>query len=122
MPREIEFLYDFGSPNAYLVHRAIDEQNGATFRYVPVLLGGIFKAIGNQSPMQAYGHIAAKRAYDSVEMHRFMVRHDINGFEMNPHFPVNTLLLTLKRGPAPSSRQPSRLRRRSGRHARRYRR
>ena len=93
MPREIEFLYDFGSPNAYLVHRAIDEQSGAQFRYVPVLLGGIFKATGNQSPMQAYGHIAAKRAYDSVEMHRFMVRHDINGFEINPHFPVNTLLL-----------------------------
>ena len=93
MPREIEFLYDFGSPNAYLVHRAIDEQSGAQFRYVPVLLGGIYKATGNQSPMQAYGHIAAKRAYDSVEMHRFMVRHDINGFEINPHFPVNTLLL-----------------------------
>ena len=93
MPREIEFLYDFGSPNAYLVHRAIDEQSGAQFRYVPVLLGGIFKSTGNQSPMQAYGHIAAKRAYDALEMHRFMARHDINGFEMNPHFPVNTLLL-----------------------------
>ena len=93
MPREIEFLYDFGSPNAFLVHRAIDEQSGASFRYVPVLLGGIFKATGNQSPMLAYGHIAAKRAYDTLEMHRFMVRHDINGFKLNPHFPVNTLQL-----------------------------
>ncbi len=93
MACEIEFLYDFGSPNAYLVHRAIDEQSGANFRYVPVLLGGIFKATGNQSPMQAYGHIAAKRAYDTLEMHRFMVQHDINGFKMNPHFPVNTLQL-----------------------------
>ena len=93
MPHEIEFLYDFGSPNAYLVHRAIDEPSGASFRYVPVLLGGIFKATGNQSPMQAYGHIAAKRVYDTLELHRFMARHDINGFVMNPHFPVNTLLL-----------------------------
>ncbi len=93
MPRDIEFLYDFGSPNAYLVHRAIDEQSGVTFRYIPVLLGGIFKATGNQSPMQAYGHIAAKRDYDLLEMHRFMTRHDINGFKMNPNFPVNTLLL-----------------------------
>ncbi|HVR91673.1 MAG TPA: 2-hydroxychromene-2-carboxylate isomerase [Novosphingobium sp.] len=90
-----EFLFDFGSPNAYLVHRAIptaEARGQVRFDYVPVLLGGIFKAIGNQSPMTAYGHITAKRDYDRLEMHRFMTRHDINGFRMNPHFPVNTLL------------------------------
>ena len=58
-----------------------------------MLLGGIFKATRNQSPMQAYGHIAAKRDYDLLEMRRFMARYDINGFRMNPNFPVNTLLL-----------------------------
>ena len=93
MTQTIEFLYDFGSPNAYLVHRAIEDMGNVTFRYVPVLLGGIFKATGNQSPVQAYGHIAAKRAYDQLEMQRFMARYDINNFKMNPHFPVNTLLL-----------------------------
>jgi len=93
MSRTIEFLYDFGSPNAYLVHRAIEDMGNVTFRYVPVLLGGIFKATGNQSPMQAYGHIAAKRDYDFLEMRRFMARHDINNFQMNPNFPVNTLLM-----------------------------
>ncbi len=93
MAQEIEFLYDFGSPNAYLVHRAIEDMGNVTFRYSPVLLGGIFKATGNQSPMQAYGHIPAKRDYDMLEMHRFMTRHDINNFKMNPNFPVNTLLL-----------------------------
>ena len=93
MPQTIEFLYDFGSPNAYLVHRAIEDLTIVQFRYVPVLLGGIFKATGNQSPMQAYGHIPAKRDYDLLEMHRFMTRHDINGFQMNPNFPVNTLLM-----------------------------
>ena len=93
MARDIAFLYDFGSPNAYLVHRAIPGFAGASFRYTPVLLGGIFKAIGNQSPMQAYGHIAAKRDYDFIEMRRFMARHGIEKFQMNPHFPVNTLLL-----------------------------
>jgi 2-hydroxychromene-2-carboxylate isomerase len=92
MPRTIEFLYDFGSPNAYFVHRAIPAQSGVGFRYTPVLLGGIFKATGNQSPMQAYGHIAPKRAYDMLEMRRFMARHGITAFAMNPHFPVNTLL------------------------------
>jgi len=93
MAREIEFLYDFGSPNAYLVHRAIEDMGDYTFRYVPVLLGGIFKATGNQSPKQAYGHIAAKRDYDELEMRRFMAKHDINNFRMNPNFPVNTLLM-----------------------------
>lgn len=95
MPREIEFLYDFGSPNAYFVHRAIPAiaaEGKVGFRYKPVLLGGIFKATGNQSPMQAYGHIKPKRDYDMLETRRFMTRHGIKEFTMNPHFPVNTLL------------------------------
>ena len=95
MVTSVEFQFDFGSPNAHLVHRAIPavEARGVVkFTYVPVLLGGIFKAIGNQSPMATYGHITAKRDYDRLEMQRFMSRHDINGFTMNPHFPVNTLL------------------------------
>ncbi len=96
MPREIEFLFDFGSPNAWFVHRALGDYTAdgrVSFRYVPVLLGGVFKAIGNQSPMQSYGHIGAKVAYDRLEMQRFMARHAITGFVMNPHFPVNTLLM-----------------------------
>ena len=96
MAQTAEFLYDFGSPNAYLVHRAIPqvEARGAVkFRYIPVLLGGIFKAIGNQSPMMAYGHITAKRDYDRLEMQRFIARHRVDRFQMNPHFPVNTLLI-----------------------------
>lgn len=96
MPREIEFLFDFGSPNAYFVHRAIpaiQAKGTVSFRYQPVLLGGVFKAIGNQSPMQSYGHIGAKVAYDRLEMQRFMAAHGIDKFVMNPHFPVNTLLM-----------------------------
>ena len=93
---EIEFLFDFGSPNAFLVHRAIpaiEAQGAVRFTYVPVLLGGVFKATGNQSPMQTYGHIAVKRAYDRLEMERFCAAHGIADFTMNPHFPVNTLAI-----------------------------
>ena len=96
MPQTAEFLFDLGSPNAYLVHRAIPEfeaRGAVKFSYVPLLLGGIFKAIGNQSPMMAYGHIAAKRDYDRLEMQRFIARYGITKFAMNPHFPVNTLLI-----------------------------
>lgn len=85
-----QFLFDYGSPNAYLVHRAIP-RTGVTFEYIPVLLGGIFKAVGNQSPMQAYGHVGAKVAYDRLEMKRFCEKYAIEAFAMNPHFPVNTL-------------------------------
>lgn len=92
---EIEFIYDFGGPNSWFVQRAIpaiEAQGKVRFRHVPVLLGGLFKATGNKPPMLTYGHVGAKVAYDRLEMERFMVRHGITGFRLNPHFPVNTLL------------------------------
>ncbi len=92
----LEFLFDFGSPNAYLAYRVlptIEQRTGASFTHVPVLLGGIFKATNNQSPVQAFAHIPAKLAYESLEMRRFIERHGLHEFHMNPHFPVNTLLI-----------------------------
>jgi 2-hydroxychromene-2-carboxylate isomerase len=90
------FLFDFGSPNAYLSHRvipAIEARTGARFAYEPVLLGGVFKATGNRSPMEAFGGIRNKLAYERRETERFVARHGLTRFAMNPHFPVNTLLI-----------------------------
>ncbi len=90
------FYFDFASPNAYLAHRvipAIEARTGARFRYVPVLLGGLFKLTGNQAPMIAFAGIPAKLAYERMEMQRFIDRHGLTAFTMNPHFPVNTLML-----------------------------
>lgn len=92
----VNFYFDFGSPNAYLCHRVIPEiqaRSGAKFVYVPVLLGGIFKLTGNQSPMTAFAHIKNKPEYDRLETLRFVRRHGISNFQANPHFPVNTLQL-----------------------------
>ena len=92
---QIEFLYDFGGPNSWFVHRAIpaiEAEGKVRFRYAPVLLGGLFKATGNKPPLMTYGHVTAKVNYDRLEMDRFMARHAITGFRFNPHFPVNTLL------------------------------
>jgi len=92
----VEFHFDFGSPNAYLAHRvipAIEARTGARFRYVPVLLGGVFKATGNRSPMEAYAAIPAKLAYQRLEMQRFVARHGLTEFRRNPFFPVNTLTI-----------------------------
>jgi 2-hydroxychromene-2-carboxylate isomerase len=93
---EIEFHFDFGSPNAYLAHRvipAIEQRIGAKFRYVPVLLGGVFKATNNRSPMEAYRDIPAKRSFMELETRRFLARHGITDFRRNPWFPVNTLII-----------------------------
>jgi 2-hydroxychromene-2-carboxylate isomerase len=93
---EIEYLIDFASPNAWLAHKALPgllERTGASVRYTPVLLGGLFKLTGNQAPMIAYADIPNKLAYEGREFERFIERHGITGFQFNPHFPVNTLLL-----------------------------
>ncbi|HLY79189.1 MAG TPA: 2-hydroxychromene-2-carboxylate isomerase [Caulobacteraceae bacterium] len=91
---EVTFYFDFGSPNAYLAHKVIpdiEKRTGARFIYVPALLGGIFKATGNQSPAQAFAGIPSKLAYEAKETRRFVKRHGITEYAMNPHFPVNTL-------------------------------
>ena len=91
---DVTFYFDFGSPNAYLAHKVIPEierRTGARFTYVPALLGGIFKATGNQSPMLAFAGIPLKLAYEAKETERFVKRHGITDYARNPHFPVNTL-------------------------------
>ena len=91
---QVEFHFDFGSPNAYLSHRvipAIAARTGARFRFVPVLLGGVFKATGNRSPAEAFAGIRNKPEYERLETERFIRRHRIEGYVRNPFFPVNTL-------------------------------
>jgi 2-hydroxychromene-2-carboxylate isomerase len=93
---QVEHHFDFGSPNCYFAHRvigAIEQRTGATFTYVPILLGGVFKATNNQAPSLAFKDIANKLAYDRLEIERFIARHRLGKFRMNPHFPVNTLQL-----------------------------
>ena len=91
---DVRFLFDFGSPNAYLSHKVIPEierRTGLRFVYVPVLLGGLFKLTGNRSPAEAFAGIKNKLAYEGLETRRFVQRHGITGFNSNPFFPVNTL-------------------------------
>lgn len=91
-----EFMFDFGSPNAWLAHLAlpgVEARTGISFRYTPVLLGGVFRLTGNRSPMEAFAGIRNKPEYEMREMQRFIARHGVTRFQMNPHFPVNTLQL-----------------------------
>ncbi|MGJ4890381.1 2-hydroxychromene-2-carboxylate isomerase [Bradyrhizobium sp. HKCCYLRH3099] len=91
-----EFMFDFGSPNAFLSHEAIpaiEKRISVQFFYVPVLLGGIFKATNNRSPAEAYAGIKNKREFHEVETQRFLKRFHVQPWVWNPHFPVNTLNL-----------------------------
>ena len=105
MPKPIEFCFDFGSPTTYLAYTQLPRiaaETGARVDYVPMLLGGVFKATGNQSPV----NVPAKGRWVNDDIARFARRYGVP-FRFNPHFPVNTL--TLMRGAVGlQMRQPER--------------
>lgn len=94
--KTLEFIFDFGSPNAYLAMKILPpilERTGAELIITPALLGGIFKATGNKPPFVQYAEAPSKMAYERLEMMRFIAKHGLTAFSMNPHFPINTLLI-----------------------------
>lgn len=96
MGKTVDFIFDFGSPNAYLSHKvipAIEARTGATFNYIPALLGGIHKLTNNQPPMIAFGGVKGKLEYEMLETQRFIDKHKLTDYRFNPHFPVITLLI-----------------------------
>ena len=96
MTKQVEFFFDFGSPTAYLAWTQLPRiamEARAEILWRPMLLGGVFKATGNQSPVM----IKAKGAWMVEDMKRWARRYGVP-FEMNPHFIINTL--TLMRGAA----------------------
>ena len=91
-----QFLFDFGSPNAFLSHQAIpaiEVRIGVKFEYVPILLGGIFKATNNRSPAETLAGVKNKPEFQRLETERFVRRFQIKPYVWNPFFPVNTLNL-----------------------------
>jgi len=91
MTRQVEFFFDFGSPYSYLAYKELPRvaaRTGATIVWRPMLLGGVFKATGNHSPME----IPAKRQWSDGDLDCWARRYDVP-FRLNPHFPINTLAL-----------------------------
>ncbi len=96
MAQSFEFLFDVAGPNAYLTHRVLPKfcaETGAAAVYVPILLGAVFKATGNRAPMVRYADAPARRDYEMLEFRRFIAANGLVQFKMNPHFPVNSLLV-----------------------------
>ncbi len=91
MPKNVEFLFDFGSPASYLAYKRLPQlaaRTGAHVHYSPMLLGAVFKATGNASPAS----IPAKGAWTGIDFRRWAKRYETE-FNFNPHFPINTLHL-----------------------------
>jgi 2-hydroxychromene-2-carboxylate isomerase len=106
MPKQVEFYFDVGSPAAYLAWKQLPKiaaETGAQVIYRPFLLGGVFQATGNKSPME----VPAKGRYMRDDLQRFAARYGVP-FQHNPHFPINTL--NLMRGAVGlQAREPHRL-------------
>lgn len=91
MAKNLDFYFDYGSPTSYLAYTQVPglaARTGATVSYKPVLLGGVFQATGNRSPVE----VAAKGRYMNQDMAWFAARYQVP-FCQNAHFPVNTLAL-----------------------------
>jgi 2-hydroxychromene-2-carboxylate isomerase len=96
MTKRLEFIFDFGSPNAYLAYRVLPPilaRTGAELVITPCLLGGLFKLTDNRPPLVAFAGVKGKVEYEKLEVKRFIAKHGLMKFRMNPHFPVNTLML-----------------------------
>lgn len=91
MAKSVDFYFDYGSPTTYLAWTqlpALSKRTGATVNYKPILLGGVFQATGNRSPVE----IAAKGKYMFDDLKWFAARYGVK-YQRNAHFPINTLNL-----------------------------
>ena len=96
MQKKIQLIIDIASPNAYFVHRTIPtifpQSDGFEVEYLPCLLGGIFKSTNNQAPWMTFAEVPHRLAYDRLEMMRFIEKHQLTKWKMNPHFPPNSVM------------------------------
>lgn len=91
MSKTVKFYFDLGSPATYLAYTQLPKicaQTDSQLNYIPILLGGVFKATGNASPAT----IPAKGAYMFQDLDRYARRYGVP-LKFNPNFPINTLML-----------------------------
>jgi 2-hydroxychromene-2-carboxylate isomerase len=91
MSNSIDFYFDYGSPTSYLAYKQLPgvvRRTGVRVNYLPILLGGVYLATSNHSPLD----LPLKRKWMETDMQFFAERYGIQ-FAVNPHFPINTLVL-----------------------------
>jgi 2-hydroxychromene-2-carboxylate isomerase len=96
MAKRVELVFDFVSPNAYLVWwplRELLDRYEAELDVVPVFLGGMHKLTGNAPPMIRDKDVKGKNEYAMLEMQRFITKHGLTRYRLHPQFPFNSILL-----------------------------
>lgn len=96
MASRVELVFDFVSPNAYLIWwplRDLVNRHGAELVLLPAFLGGMHKLTGNAPPMIRDAEVKGKNAYAMLEMNRFIAKHGLTKWRMHPAFPFNSILL-----------------------------
>ncbi len=96
MTKRVELVFDFVSPNAYLIWwplRDLVNRHGAELVVLPAFLGGMHKLTGNAPPMIRDAEVKGKNAYAMLEMNRFIAKHGLTKWRMHPQFPFNSILL-----------------------------
>jgi 2-hydroxychromene-2-carboxylate isomerase len=91
MAKTFEFWFDLGSPASYLAWQRLPKflaRTGASVACKPMLLGGVFKAQGNASPVT----IPAKGKWLMGDLQRY-ARRDGVPLSLPSGFPINTLAL-----------------------------
>jgi len=80
---QLEFMFDFASPNAYFCYKVIPkiiERKESDLKITPVLLGGLFKLTGNQPPMIAFAEVKGKLDYEMLESRRFIEKYSLSNY------------------------------------------
>lgn len=96
MTKRVELVFDFVSPNAYLVWwplRELLDRHEAGLDVIPVFLGGMHKLTGNAPPMVRDKDVKGKNEYAMLEMQRFITKHGLTKYRLHPQFPFNSILL-----------------------------
>ena len=96
MSKRVELIFDFVSPNAYLVWwplRDLIRRTGAELDVTPVFLGGMHKLTGNAPPMIRDKDVKGKVEYSMLEMRRFIAKHNLTKYKLHPQFPFNSITL-----------------------------
>ena len=96
MTKRVELVFDFVSPNAYLIWwplRELLDRYEAELDVIPVFLGGMHKLTGNAPPMIRDKDVKGKNEYAMLEMQRFITKHGLGKYRLHPQFPFNSILL-----------------------------
>ncbi|NNF93674.1 MAG: 2-hydroxychromene-2-carboxylate isomerase [Altererythrobacter sp.] len=96
MTKRVGLVFDFVSPNAYLVWgplRDLVRRTGAELDVIPVFLGGMHKVTGNAPPMIRDADVKGKVEYSMLEMQRFIAKHNLTKYKLHPQFPFNSITL-----------------------------